>query len=85
MVGGGGSKGRGAMMLGRERASVQEVRVGGGRVDEGNERGRDGSRHGPSSRQYSPTFSSLSLHGQYQCAHCSANTDRATVGQILLG
>ena len=28
-------------MLGRQRASVEE-----GRVDEGNERGRDGLRHG---------------------------------------
>ena len=34
------------MMLGRERASVEEGRVGGGRVDEGNERGRNGTRHG---------------------------------------
>ena len=29
------------MMLGRQRASVEEGRVEGGRVDEGNERGRD--------------------------------------------
>ena len=35
-----------AMMLGRERASVEEGRVNGGWVDEGNERGRDGMRHG---------------------------------------
>ena len=35
-----------AMMLGRERASVEEGRVEGGWVDEGNERGRDGTRHG---------------------------------------
>ena len=34
------------MMLGRQRASVEEGRVEGGRVDEGNERGRDGTRHG---------------------------------------
>ena len=33
-------------MTGRERASVEEGRVEGGRVAEGNERGRDGSRHG---------------------------------------
>ena len=32
------------MMLCRERASVEEERVEGGRVDEGNERGRDGAR-----------------------------------------
>ena len=31
-----------AMMLGRERASVEEGRVEGGRVDEGNERSRKG-------------------------------------------
>ena len=68
-----GARGGGAMLLGRERASVQEVRVGGGRVDEGNERRRDGSRHGPSSRQYSPTFSSLSLY-----ANPSAHTVRRT-------
>ena len=36
-----------AMMLCRERASVEGGRVEGGRVDEGNERGRDGTRHGP--------------------------------------
>ena len=35
-----------AMMLGRERASVDVGRVEGGWVDEGNERGRDGTRHG---------------------------------------
>ena len=35
-----------AMMLGRQRASVEEGRVEGGRVDEGNERGREGTRHG---------------------------------------
>ena len=34
------------MILGRQRASVEEGRVEGGRVDEGNERGRDGTRHG---------------------------------------
>ena len=34
------------MMLGRQRASVEEGSVEGGRVDEGNERGRDGTRHG---------------------------------------
>ena len=33
-------------MLCRERASVEEERVEGGRVDEGNERGRDGTGHG---------------------------------------
>ena len=33
-------------MLGRERASVDEGKVEGGRVDEGNERGRDGTRRG---------------------------------------
>ena len=32
------------MMLGRQSASVEEGRVG--VVDEGNERGRDGTRHG---------------------------------------
>ena len=31
-----------AMMIGRERASVEEERVEGGRVAEGNERGREG-------------------------------------------
>ena len=35
-----------AMMLGRQRAPVEEGRVEGGRVDEGNERGSDGTRHG---------------------------------------
>ena len=35
-----------AMMLDRQRASVDEGRVEGGRVDEGNERGRDGTRRG---------------------------------------
>ena len=34
------------MMLGRQRAPVEEGSVEGGRVDEGNERGRDGTRHG---------------------------------------
>ena len=34
------------MMLCRERASVVEERVEGGRIDEGNERGRDGMGHG---------------------------------------
>ena len=34
-----------AMMLGRQRASVEEGRVEGGRVDEGNERERDGMMH----------------------------------------
>ena len=34
------------MMLGRQRASVEEGMVEGGRVDEGNERGKDGTRHG---------------------------------------
>ena len=34
------------MMLCRERVSVEEGRVEGGRVDEGNERGRDGTMHG---------------------------------------
>ena len=33
------------MMLDRQRASVKEGRVEGGRVDEGNELGRDGTRH----------------------------------------
>ena len=34
------------MMLGRQRASVEEGRCKGGRVGEGNERGRDaGTRH----------------------------------------
>ena len=35
-----------AMMPGRQRASVEEGRVERGMVDEGNERGRDGTRHG---------------------------------------
>ena len=34
------------MVLDRQRASVEEGSVEGGRVDEGNERGRDGTRHG---------------------------------------
>ena len=34
------------MMLGRQRASVEEVRLEGGRVDDGNDRGRDGTMHG---------------------------------------
>ena len=34
-----------ASMLGRERASVEEGVVEGGRVDEGDERGRNGTRH----------------------------------------
>ena len=34
------------MMLCMERASVEEERVEGGRVDEGNERGRDGTGYG---------------------------------------
>ena len=34
------------MMLGRQRASVEEWRVEGGMVDEVDERGRDGTRHG---------------------------------------
>ena len=34
-----------ASMLGRERASVEEGMVEGGRVDEGDERGRNGTRH----------------------------------------
>ena len=33
------------MMLGRQRASVEEGRVEGGRVDEGNVRERDGMMH----------------------------------------
>ena len=33
-------------MIGMERVSVEEGRVEGVRVAEGNERGRDGSRHG---------------------------------------
>ena len=44
---GGREAGREAgMMLCRERASVEEERVEGGRVDEGNERGRDGTGYG---------------------------------------
>ena len=44
---GGREAGREAgMMLCRERASVEEERVDGGRVVEGNERGRDGTGHG---------------------------------------
>ena len=39
------------MMLGRQRASVEEGRVEGGRVHEGNERGRDGTRHGHGPRE----------------------------------
>ena len=35
-----------AMMLGRQRASVEEGRFEVGMVDEGNERGRDGPKHG---------------------------------------
>ena len=35
-----------AMMQCQERASMEEVTVEGGRVDEWNERGRDGTRHG---------------------------------------
>ena len=34
------------MMLGWQRVSMEIGRVEGGRVDEGNERGRDGLRHG---------------------------------------
>ena len=34
------------MMLRRHEASVEEGRVEGGRVDERNKRGRDGTRHG---------------------------------------
>ena len=36
------------MMLCRESASDEEERVERGRVDEGNERGRDGTSHGQS-------------------------------------
>ena len=44
---GGREAGREAgMMLCRERASVEEERVEGGRVDEGNERGRDVTGYG---------------------------------------
>ena len=35
-----------AMMLRRYEASVEEGRVEGGRADDGNKRGRDGTRHG---------------------------------------
>ena len=35
------------MMLGRERAYMEEGWVEGGRVDEGDGRGRDGMRHAP--------------------------------------
>ena len=35
-----------AMMPCRERASLEEDRVEGGRIDEGNERGRGGTEHG---------------------------------------
>ena len=50
-VGQGGAEGaRGgreeAMMLGRQRSSVEEGRFEVGMVDEGNERGRDGPKHG---------------------------------------
>ena len=38
------------MMLGRQRASVEKGRGEGGRVGEGNERGRDGTRHGHGQR-----------------------------------
>ena len=34
------------MMPRRHDASVEEGRVEGGRVDDGNKRGRDGTRHG---------------------------------------
>ena len=34
------------MRLRRREASVEEGRVEGGRVDDGNKRGRDGTRHG---------------------------------------
>ena len=39
------------MMLCRERASVEEERVEGGRIDEGNERGRDGTARGKDGRE----------------------------------
>ena len=43
----GESKGREeARMLHRHEASVEEGRVEGGRVDDGNKRGRNGARHG---------------------------------------
>ena len=35
-----------ARMLHRHEASVEEGRVEGGRVDDGNKRGRNGARHG---------------------------------------
>ena len=41
-----GGRGEAGMMLCRERASVEEERVEGGMVDEGNERGRDGTGYG---------------------------------------
>ena len=34
------------MMLSRERASVEDGRAEGGKFDERNDRGRDGTRHG---------------------------------------
>ena len=46
---GGRERGRGreeAMLLGRQRESVEEGMVEGERVDEGHEQGRDGTRHG---------------------------------------
>ena len=46
MEGGWEARREARMMLCRERASVEEERVGGGRVDEGNERGRDGTGYG---------------------------------------
>ena len=33
-------------MLHRHKASVEEGRVEGGRIDDGNKRGRNGARHG---------------------------------------
>ena len=39
------------MVLGRHRASVEEGRGEGGRVGKGNERGRDGTRHGHGQRE----------------------------------
>ena len=39
------------MMLGRQRASVEEGRVERGRVDAGNERGRDGGRDREGARE----------------------------------
>ena len=39
------------MIIGRQRASVEEERGEGRRVDEGNERGRDGTRHGHGERE----------------------------------